>query len=275
LKLKPVAATGARVSEIGMGTYYDPLWIATAIVGWRRGASKKVAALKAGIEGGMNLIDTAEIYGSETLVAKVIKGHKREELFVATKVWSNHLRRDALVRALEKSLRRLELSYVDLYQIHFPNTRVPISETMAAMEELKEKGKLMHIGVSNFSLEELKEANSALRKSQIISNQVPYSLANRSIERDLLPHCERENIVILAYFPLGHGKLASAAGRMSSLPGKYSKTPSQIALRWLASKEHVFPIPRASRLEHVKENLGASEWEMTETNRVELEKMFE
>src|SRR5580698_7782846 len=126
-----------------MGTYYDPLWIATAkSVGWMRGASSKVESLQAGLEGGMNVIDTAEIYGSEPLVARAIKGRNREDLFIATKVWSNHLRRDALVKSLEGSLRRLELSYVDLYQVHFPNSKVPISETMGAMEEMKDKGKL-------------------------------------------------------------------------------------------------------------------------------------
>jgi len=110
-----------------MGTYYDPQWIATAkTIGWKRGAASKVEALEAGLDGGMNFIDTAELYGSEPLVARAIKGRKREDLFIATKVWPNHLRRDALVRALENSLKRLETPYVDLYQVHFPNTRVPI-----------------------------------------------------------------------------------------------------------------------------------------------------
>src|SRR5271169_1640738 len=143
-----------------MGTYYDPQWIATAkTIGWRRGAKSKVEALKSGLDGGMNFIDTAEIYGSEPLVAEAIKGRKREDLFIATKVWSNHLGRDALVLALERSLRSLETPYVDLYQVHFPNTKVPIEETMAAMEEMKDKGKLLAIGVSNFSLQQTIDAN--------------------------------------------------------------------------------------------------------------------
>ena len=165
--------SGTRVSEVGMGTYYDPQWIATArTIGWKRGAASKVEALKAGLDGGMNFIDTAELYGSESLVARAIKGRKREDLFIATKVWPNHLRRDALVRALEKSLGRLETPYVDLYQVHFPNTRVPIEETMGAMEEMKEKGKTLAIGVSNFSLQQTKDAVAALKKSQLASNQV-------------------------------------------------------------------------------------------------------
>ena len=197
-----------------MGTYYDPQWIATAkTLGWRRGAASKVEALKAGLDGGINFIDTAEIYGSEELVARAIVGRKREDLFIATKVWSNHLRRDALVKALEKSLKRLGTSYVDLYQVHFPNTKVPIAETMGAMEEMKDKGKLLSIGVSNFSLKQTIDANAALKKSQLASNQVDYSLANREIEADLLPYCESNKITIIAYYPLGHGKLTGPGAR--------------------------------------------------------------
>jgi diketogulonate reductase-like aldo/keto reductase len=266
-----------KVSEIGMGTYFDPPWIATAkLFGWMRGASSKVDALKAGLEGGINLIDTAEIYGSEPLVARAIRGRRREDLFVATKVWSNHLRRDALVRALERSLKRLELSYVDLYQVHFPNSGVPISETMAAMEKMKDKGKLLHIGVSNFSLQQLVDANSALKRSQIASNQVHYSLAHRDAERDLLPYCESNKISILAYYPLGHGKLASEAAmsKMESICKNHAKTPAQVGLNWLVSKPPVFAIPRASRADHVREDLGASEWNLTENEKAEIERVY-
>jgi diketogulonate reductase-like aldo/keto reductase len=241
-----------------------------------RGASAKVEALKEGLDGGINFIDTAEIYGSEPLVARATRGRKREELFVATKVWPNHLRRDALVRALEKSLKRLETSYVDLYQVHFPNSRVPIVETMAAMEELKDKGKLLSIGVSNFSLQQLIEASAALKKFQIVSNQVDYSLANREIEADLLPYCESNGVSILAYYPLGHGKLAGerAQRKMGAICRAYSKTPAQVALNWLVSGRNVFAIPRASRAGHVKENIGASGWELRPEDRALLETAF-
>jgi diketogulonate reductase-like aldo/keto reductase len=277
LNLKVFAGAGPKISEIGMGTYYDPLWIATAkSVGWMRGASSKVESLQAGLEGGINVIDTAEIYGSEPLVARAIKGRKREDLFIATKVWSNHLRRDALVRALEKSLKRLELSYVDLYQVHFPNDKVPIGETMAAMEEMKDKGKLLFIGVSNFSLQQTKDANAALKKSQLASNQVEYSLANREIEADLLPYCQSNKISILAYYPLGHGKLTGAGpgSKMDPVCKAYSKTPAQVALNWLVSGRDVFAIPRASRASHVRENLGAGDWELRPEDRARLDAAF-
>jgi diketogulonate reductase-like aldo/keto reductase len=131
---KEFGKTGRMVTEIGMGTYYDKPWIRVAKHGWSIGASRKIKALRAGLEGGIKLIDTAEAYYSEPFVAKAISGKKRDELFIATKVWLDHLHRDDLVKALERSLARLELSYVDLYQIHFPNSDVPIRETMGALD---------------------------------------------------------------------------------------------------------------------------------------------
>lgn len=276
MNFKPLGAMD-KVTEIGMGTYYDPQWIATAkTIGWRRGGSSKVEALKAGLDGGINFIDTAEIYGSEQLVAEAIRGRKREDLFLATKVWSNHLSRDALVNALEKSLKRLETRYVDLYQVHFPNGKVPIAETMAAMEEMKDRGKLLAIGVSNFSLQQTIDANAALKKSQLASNQVEYSLAQRAIEADLLPYCEGNRIAIIAYYPLGHGRLTGevAGSKMGAACGAYSKTPAQVALNWLVSRRNVFAIPRASTAAHVKEDLVASGWEMRPEDTAQLEAAY-
>ena len=277
LNFKAFGDGGPKVSEIDMGTYYDPQWIATAkSFGWARGASSKVEALKAGLDGGINLIDTAEIYGSEPLVARAIKGRRREDIFIATKVWSNHLRRDALVRALEKSLKRLETSYVDLFQVHFPNSRVPIAETMAAMEEMKDKGMLLFIGVSNFSLQQTMDANTALKKSQLASNQVQYSLAHRDIEADILPYCQSNKMSVLPYYPLGHGKLANAGSRrkMEAICSAYSKTSAQVALNWLVAGRDVFAIPRASRADHVREDMGASGWELRPEDRASLEAAF-
>ena len=230
-------------------------------------------SMKAGLDAGVNLVDTAEIYGSEPLVGKVIKDRKRDELFVATKVWSNHLRRDSLKTSLEKSLRRLGLSYVDLYQVHFPNGRVPISETMGAMEDMIDAGKMRHVGVSNFSLPQIKEAQSALHKSQLTSVQLPYNLTDRKIEGDILPYCQKEGIALMAYYPLAHGKLVSSQ-RLDSIRKKYDKTPSQLALKWLSRQEQVFPIPRASNASHVAENAAATDFELSGDDAGELEKLF-
>ncbi len=273
MKLKEFAKTGRKVSEIGMGTYYDPLWIATSFLGWRRGAAAKVEAIQAGMEAGMTLVDTAEIYGSEPLVAKAIRQEKREDIFLATKVWSNHLRREDLVRSFGKSLQRLGTPYIDLYQVHWPNPRVPIRETMGAMEELVRDGKLMHVGVSNFDLRQLEEANSALPKSQLSSVQLNYSLIHRNVERDILPYCDREGIALLAYYPLGHGKLASSPG-LDAASEKHGKTRAQVALRWLARKPNVFPIPRASSRGHVMEDMGASDWDISNQDSADLEAKF-
>ncbi|MDA4125881.1 MAG: aldo/keto reductase [Thaumarchaeota archaeon] len=273
MRLKEFAKTGRKVSEIGMGTYYDPLWIAAAFVGWRRGAAAKVLAIEAGLDSGMTLIDTAEIYRSEPLVAQAIRGRKRDEVFLATKVWPNHLHRDVLVRSFKKSLRRLGTTYADLYQVHWPNPGVPIQETMSAMEELIGEGKLMHVGVSNFNLNQLQEAHSALRRSELSSVQLDYSLIHRNVEQDILPYCDREKIALLAYYPLGHGKLPSDP-RLDELSAKHGRTRAQVALQWLAGKANVFPIPRASKSDHVKENAGASDWELTEQGRDELGQKF-
>ncbi len=273
MRLKEFAKTGRKVSEIGLGTYYDPLWIATAFLGWKRGAAAKVGAIKTGLEAGMTLVDTAEIYGSEPIVAEAVRQRKRDEVFLATKVWSNHLHRDALVRSFGKSLRRLGTSYIDLYQVHFPNGRVPIGETMGAMEELVREGKLMHVGVSNFDLRQLEEARSALPRTELSSVQLDYSLIHRDVERDVLPYCDREGIALLAYYPVGHGKLTSDP-RLDGVCSRRGKTRSQVALRWLAEKSNVFPIPRASNYEHVSENVGASGWELDDSDEVELRMNF-
>jgi len=274
MERKVFGRTGTQVSEIGMGTYYDPLWIAKAFLGWRSGSKEKIAALKSGLDAGVTLINSAEIYGSEPLVAKALEGRKRDELFVSTKVWSIHLHRDAIKRALAKSLSRLKLSYVDLYLIHFPNPRVPIGETMAGMEDLIRDGKVLHAGVSNFSIDQLRAANEALPKSQLASVELEYNLKNRRVETDILPYCDREGIALLAYFPLAHGKLASDS-RLRALCSRLGKTPSQLALRWLATKPNVFPIPRASRQAHVEENLGASGWQLAPGDASELESIYQ
>jgi diketogulonate reductase-like aldo/keto reductase len=257
-----------------MGTYYDPLWITTSFLGWRRGAASKVKAVQAGLDAGITLVDTAEIYGSESLVAEAIRQGKREDIFLATKVWSNHLHRDALLRSFEKSLRRLGTTYIDLYQVHWPNPRVPIGETMAAMDELVSAGKLMHVGVSNFNLSQLEEANSALPKSQLRAVQLNYSLVHRSVETDILPYCDREGIALLAYYPLGHGKLVSSSG-IDGVAARYQKSRAQVALRWLARRQNVFPIPRASSVGHVAEDARASGWDITDQDAADLEARFQ
>ncbi len=274
MERKEFGKGGPKVSEIGMGTYYDIPWLVLAMIGIRRGAKKKIEALKTGLEGGMNLIDTAEIYGSEPLVGEAIADFQREEVFIVTKVWSNHLRRDDLLKSLEKSLKRLRTNYVDLYLVHYPNPKVPISETMKAMEEALAKGKIRYIGLSNFNLKQIEEARNSLSKHDIQAVQLEYSLLNRKVEKDILPYCQREGIAFMAYYPLGHGRLAKDDKKLEKLIIKYDKTPAQIALRWLSQKPYVFPIPRASSPLRIAENLGASGWSLSEEDLRFLDEVF-
>ena len=261
-----------------MGTYYDVSWImASRLFSHREGREDKVAALKRGIELGINLIDTAEMYDTETLVAEAIRGCKRDALFIATKVWSTHLRYNQVLKAAQRSLAKLQCDYIDLYQIHWPNPIVPIKDTMRAMEKLVDEGKVRYIGVSNFSLLQMKEAEETLSKHELASNQVQYNLSARRIEADLLPYCDRNNIAVLAYRPIAHGALANPSGKLGEIVDEISqkhggKTPAQIALNWLVNKSKmVFPIPRASRPERVMENIGAVGWNLDSGDLTKLE----
>ncbi|MBO3800533.1 MAG: aldo/keto reductase [Candidatus Brockarchaeota archaeon] len=279
MEYREFGKTGFKVSIIGMGTYYDPSFIILArLFNLYRNRDLKVSALRKGIELGINLIDTAEIYETESLVAEAIEGFRRDGLFIATKVWPTHLHYDDVLKAAERSLKRLRCSYIDLYQIHFPNPRVPLEETMRAMNRLVDEGKVRYIGVSNFSLEQLKKAQGASPRHEIVSIQIEYSLLKRRVERSLLPYCEKNKIAMLAYRPLAHGRLAKASGKLKTVIEeiglKYGgKTPAQIALNWLVNRSRiVFPIPRASRPERIVENSGATGWRLDEED---MEKIFE
>ena len=183
---------------------------------WRLGGSfvpdysgdqMAIESLRAGIGLGLTMIDTAEGYAaghSEELVGEAVKG-MRESVFIATKVSRAHLSYDGVLRAAEASLKRLNTSYIDLYQVHWPNPSIPIKETMSAMERLVDEGKIRFIGVSNFSVELLAEAQEYLTKYRIASNQVEYNILDKHIEKDLLPLAEKESITIIAYSPLAVG----------------------------------------------------------------------
>ena len=256
MELKPLGNTTVMVPEIGLGV-------------WRY--SGGVEPLRGGVELGAFLIDTAEIYGTEDLVGRAIKD-MRDRVFIATKVSGDHLRYDDVLRAAEASLRRLDTPFIDLYQIHWPNSSVPIQETMRAMEALVDRGLVRHLGVSNFSLGQLLEAQAAMRKYPIVSNQVLYNLNRREIERDLLPYCLMQRITIIAYTPLDDGRLAARAGfqsnwRMQALEqvATYAqKTVAQVALNWCTSRPNVITIPKSDSLARIVENCQASGWHLSQ-----------
>ena len=227
------------------------------------------------------MIDTAEMYAgghSEELVAKAV-GSEREKVFIASKVSPEHLRRDDVIRSCESSLKRLKTTYLDLYQVHWPNPRIPIAETMKAMEFLAAEAKIHHIGVSNFSLEQTKEAQQALSKFRLVSNQVEYSLLERSVEKELLPYAEEQRLTIIAYTPIAKGRIARGGSGerwtvLDQLASRYAKTRIQIALNWLIAKKPVVAIPKAASLNHVRENSGSVGWQMTEADHKLLDEAF-
>lgn len=246
------------------------------------GEEKDVKALRLGLELGMRFIDTAEMYAhghSEEVVALAV-GEERENVFIATKVSAENLAYERVLRSCEASLNRLKTDYIDLYQVHWPNSRIPIAETMRAMEKLADDGKVRAIGVSNFSVEQTREAQEALSKHSLASNQVEYSLAERSIEYGLLPYCEKEKVTIIAYSPVARGRIPGG-GRderwrtLDNVASKYGKTRTQVALNWLICKEPVVAIPKAGSLEHVRENAGSVGWSLKKEDQDALDKAFQ
>jgi len=251
VEYRQLGRTKEKVSVIGMGCW--GLGLSADRGEWAR----EIASLRRGIELGMNLIDTAERYSSgrsEELVGEAVKDC-REDVFIATKVAPPNLTHDAVIRACKDSIRRLGVSYVDLYQIHWPDPGVPIKETMSAMEKLVQAGLVRYIGVSNFSVSESDDARTALSKNEIASNQVEYALSNRSVEADILPYCVREKITLMAYSPLAHGKISRSIP--ADILQKYDMTPAQAMLNWVTRNEQVVAIPKAGNINHQEENASS------------------
>ena len=225
---------------------------------------KEIETIRFGLDLGINLIDTAEVYSdglSERVIGKAIK-HRRHEAFISTKISSANLSYDKLLKSAKRSLKRLGIDIIDLYQIHFPNPAIPIKETMQAMERLVKEGYIRHIGVSNFSIAELKEAQAAMVNEKIVSIQVPYSLLQRHIEVELLPYCQKEQIVIIVASPLAAGNILMNQN-LVDMAAHYGKSVSQVALNWTISKPGVVVIPRTKNLEHIKENCAACGWRLS------------
>ncbi len=222
--------------------------------------SQATEAIQYAIELGMTHIDTAEAYANghaEELVGLAIKDFPRKNLFITTKVYPGHLSRDKTLKACQASLKRLATDYIDLYLIHWPDPHVPLSETMPAMDQLVKQGLTRFIGVSNFDVGLLREAQS-LSENGIFTNQVEYSLVERGPEKGLLPYCQKQNILLTAYSPLKKVPL----DHLEQMAQKYGKTPAQIALNYLISQDNVIAIPKASSKEHIKENAEAADFKL-------------
>jgi len=266
MKFKTLGNTAVMVPEIGLGTW-----------NYKGG----VDPLLKGIKLGATLIDTAEGYYTEDVVGEAVKGI-RDQVFIATKVSGRHLDYDGVLRAAEGSLKLLETDYIDLYQIHWPNPTYPINETMKAMEKLANDGLIKYIGVSNFSVEEIEEAQSYLRNYKIVSNQVLYNLNSREIEIDLLPYCQKHQITIMAYTPLDNGHLAKGSSLfkrnklkvLEQIASETDKTMAQVALNWCISHPNVIAIPKSDSVKRTIENCGASGWRLSPEQLDRLNEAF-
>lgn len=266
MKYKKLSDTELMIPEIGLGTW-----------NYKGG----VEPLQAGIGQGATLIDTAEGYYTEDVVGEAIKG-MRKDVIIATKVSGRNLAYDSVLKSCEQSLNKLQTDYIDLYQIHWPNNVYPIKETMKALEKLVDEGSVHYVGVSNFDIHEMREAQHYFPNYKIVSNQVRYSLIDRAIENELLPYCIEKDITILAYTPLASGRLCKTDGLLKSekykvladIAKELEKTPGQVALNWCNSHENVVSIPKSNSVERTVENCGASGWSLDKDHIQRLNKAF-
>jgi diketogulonate reductase-like aldo/keto reductase len=259
----------ARVPFLGMGTWQmegDP----------RRAA---VAALRRGLDLGMTHIDTAELYGSgrvEEIVAEAIAG-RRDRVFLVSKVLPDNASYEGTIRACEQSLRRLRTDHLDGYLLHWPGDH-PLEDTIRAFEQLLRAGKIRSYGVSNFDVAELSAAEAIAGPGRIACNQVLYHLAERAIEHAALPWCEAHGIAVVGYSPFGSGRFPLPRSRggkaLAAVAQEVGATPRQVALAFLTRRPSLFAIPKASRVAHVEENVGAADLELDAASIARLEAAF-
>lgn len=248
---------GTAVPALGQGTWH---------MGERgRAAKNEVAALKLGIDLGMTLIDTAEMYGNggaEEVVAEAAAG-QRDKLFIVSKVYPHNASRDGTQAACERSLKRLRTDRIDLYLLHWRGSH-PLAETVAAFEKLRAEGKIRYWGVSNFDTRDMGELALLPDGGQCASNQVLYHPASRGVEFDLLPWCTERHVSVMAYSPVGQGGRLLESKALITVAKRHSATPAQVAIAWSMRHGNVISIPKASDPAHVRENAVAGEITLTE-----------
>ena len=257
---------GERVPALGQGTWH--------MGENRRRAAEEAAAVRLGIELGMTLIDTAEMYGSggaEEMVAQAAEG-LRDDLFIVSKVYPHNASRAGVVAACERSLERLRTDRIDLYLLHWRGS-IPLTETLEGFERLMRDGKIRHYGVSNFDRADMADWMALKGGENVAADQVLYNLSHRGPEWDLLPWCRERGIAIMAYTPLGQGSLLHDR-TLAEIARRRNATPAQVALAWLLRQERMIVIPKAARAEHVRENRGALDVALTEEDLAALDRAF-
>jgi diketogulonate reductase-like aldo/keto reductase len=235
---------------------------------------EEIESLRLGLDLGMTLVDTAEMYadgGAEEIVGRAIRG-RRHEVFVVSKVLPHNASREGTIRAAERSLGHLGTEWIDLYLLHWPG-RHPLDETFEAFELLEQQGKIRYFGVSNFDHHEMESAGRLPQGKRLVANQVLYNLERRAIERRIIPWCRRHEILVMAYSPLEQGRLDRGA-TLRDIAERHGATPTQIALVWTLRHDNVVAIPKAGRPEHVRENAAALAFTLTDEDLDELDRAY-
>jgi len=257
---------GEVVPRLGQGT-------------WRMGESARrrddeVAALKLGLDLGMTLIDTAEMYGdgqAERIVAEAIAGC-RDEMFIVSKVLPQNSSRAGTIAACERSLKRLGIERLDLYLLHWPG-HYKLKDTLAGFQTLMHEGLIKAWGMSNFDVADMEELAALAGGNAVATNQVLYNLARRGIEADLLPWCRTRHVPIMAYSPVEQGRILTDH-TLARVAARHDATAAQVALAWLLEQEDLIVIPKATSLAHVRENRAAVDLTLTQDDLAELESAF-
>jgi diketogulonate reductase-like aldo/keto reductase len=259
-------ASGEKVPALGLGT-------------WNMGVgdadeAAQLRALQTGIAQGMTLIDTAEMYGdgrSEQLVAKAIAG-QRNKVFVVSKVLPGNASRKGTIKACEVSLKNLKTDFLDLYLLHWRGSH-PLTDTFAAFEDLKASGKIRYYGVSNFDVDDMDELRDLVPKASCVANQVQYNLSDRGIEFDLYPRCQKDRVAVMAYSPLGQGRLINNPG-IAAIAKKHNVTNAAIALAFTLRLPGMISIPKSSHEKRVVENAAAADLVLDEEDLAKLDQIF-
>ena len=259
--------SGEPVPALGQGT-------------WNMGEDRRrrraeIAALNLGLDLGMRLIDTAEMYadgGAEKIVGAAIAG-RRDEVFLVSKVLPEHATRRGTIAACERSLKRLDTDRIDLYLLHWREQEVELAEVLEAFTALVRAGNIRHWGVSNFDVEDMQELLRLPGGKAIAADQVMYNLNRRGIEHDLLPWCRRRRIPVMAYSPLDEGRLVRSLD-LKRIAQQLGATPSQVALAWLLRQNNVIAIPKSASEAHVRENFAALDLRLGKQDLAALDHAF-
>jgi len=263
---KVVLPSGETVPALGQGTWHMGDDKATR--------AEEIATISLGLDLGITLIDTAEMYGegkAEELVGEAIAG-RRDEAFLVSKVYPHNATRKGTVAACERSLKRLRTDRIDLYLLHWRGS-VPLAETMEAFMALHKSGKIRHYGVSNLDLDDMKQLWSVPGGNGVEANQLLYNLSRRGLEWGLLPWLRKRRIPVMAYSPLEQATLVRNA-ELAGFARHHGMTPAQAALAWLLAKDDIIAIPKTASRVRLKENFGALERQLTKEQLLELDRLF-